>query len=221
MRPASSRSHVSRRCASTMPAPAPSWSARCAPGWSTDAKAESAATALGVHRHTLRSRIAQAGGLLDIDLSTFPARAELWTLLQTARETDLARLADDQRGAGGLPAPRCPNSSPTAIRSPVDRSHSRPHPPDGAPAIRNPGQPSAQLPQPPAQPRKTARTAPPAPPTQSPSPGERPHRRSLRPPPPSRPKSHGVAVHRNAHRLVPSPDSRSSSATLTQKTAAL
>ena len=51
-----------------------------------DAKAESAATALGVHRHTLRSRIAQAGGLLDIDLSTFPARAELWTLLQTARD---------------------------------------------------------------------------------------------------------------------------------------
>lgn len=51
-----------------------------------DAKAESAAAALGVHRHTLRSRIAQAGGMLDIDLSTFPARAELWTILQTARD---------------------------------------------------------------------------------------------------------------------------------------
>lgn len=51
-----------------------------------DAKAEAAAAALGVHRHTLRSRIAQAGMLLDIDLSSFPARAELWTLLQTARD---------------------------------------------------------------------------------------------------------------------------------------
>ncbi len=51
-----------------------------------DAKAESAAVALGVHRHTLRSRIAHAGALLDIDLSTFPARAELWTILQTARD---------------------------------------------------------------------------------------------------------------------------------------
>lgn len=51
-----------------------------------DARAEQAATALGVHRHTLRSRIAQAGTLLDIDLSSFPARAELWALLETARD---------------------------------------------------------------------------------------------------------------------------------------
>jgi len=51
-----------------------------------DAKAEPAAAALGVHRHTLRSRIAQAGTILGADLSTFPARAELWTLLQTARD---------------------------------------------------------------------------------------------------------------------------------------
>lgn len=51
-----------------------------------DARAEPAATALGVHRHTLRSRIAQAGALLGGDLSSFPARAELWTLLQTARD---------------------------------------------------------------------------------------------------------------------------------------
>ncbi|MFB8187858.1 PucR family transcriptional regulator [Microbacterium sp. NPDC055988] len=51
-----------------------------------DARAEAAAATLGVHRHTLRSRITQASGLLDIDLSTFPARAELWTLLQTARD---------------------------------------------------------------------------------------------------------------------------------------
>lgn len=51
-----------------------------------DARAEPAAAALGVHRHTLRSRIAQAGALLGGDLSSFPARAELWTLLQTARD---------------------------------------------------------------------------------------------------------------------------------------
>jgi purine catabolism regulator len=51
-----------------------------------DAKAESAAAALGVHRHTLRSRVAQAGAILGVDLGSFPARAELWTLLQTARD---------------------------------------------------------------------------------------------------------------------------------------
>lgn len=51
-----------------------------------DARAEPAATALGIHRHTLRSRISQAGALLGMDLSSFRARAELWTLLQTARD---------------------------------------------------------------------------------------------------------------------------------------
>lgn len=51
-----------------------------------DAKAEPAAAALGVHRHTLRSRIAQAGALLNVDLASFPARAEVWALLQTARD---------------------------------------------------------------------------------------------------------------------------------------
>lgn len=51
-----------------------------------DARYESAATALGIHRHTLRSRIMQAAGLLNLDLSSFPARAELWAALQTARD---------------------------------------------------------------------------------------------------------------------------------------
>ena len=51
-----------------------------------DARIEPAAAALGVHRHTLRARIAQAGSLLGLDLTGFPARAELWTLLQTARD---------------------------------------------------------------------------------------------------------------------------------------
>ncbi|UWF77153.1 MULTISPECIES: PucR family transcriptional regulator [Microbacterium] len=49
-----------------------------------DARLEPAAAALGVHRHTLRSWIAQASGILSADLSGFPARAELWAALQTA-----------------------------------------------------------------------------------------------------------------------------------------
>lgn len=49
-----------------------------------DARFETAAAALGIHRHTLRSRVTQAALLLDTDLSTFPARAELWAALQTA-----------------------------------------------------------------------------------------------------------------------------------------
>ncbi|MGP6172377.1 PucR family transcriptional regulator [Microbacterium sp. A204] len=49
-----------------------------------DARIESAAEALGIHRHTLRARIADASRLLGMDLSSFPARAELWAALQTA-----------------------------------------------------------------------------------------------------------------------------------------
>lgn len=49
-----------------------------------DARIEAAASALGVHRHTLRTRIAQAARLLDTDLASFPARAELWTALRLA-----------------------------------------------------------------------------------------------------------------------------------------
>jgi len=51
-----------------------------------DARLEPAAEALGIHRHTLRSRIALASGLLGTDLGAFPARAELWAALQTARD---------------------------------------------------------------------------------------------------------------------------------------
>lgn len=47
-----------------------------------DARVEQAADALGIHRHTLRARIAQASSLLGADLAAFPARAELWTMLQ-------------------------------------------------------------------------------------------------------------------------------------------
>ncbi|WP_424936397.1 MULTISPECIES: PucR family transcriptional regulator [Bacteria] len=51
-----------------------------------DARLEPAAATLGIHRHTLRSRIALASGLLGTDLGSFPARAELWAALQTARD---------------------------------------------------------------------------------------------------------------------------------------
>lgn len=47
-----------------------------------DARYDTTAEALGVHRHTVRARIAQAGRLLDVDLTGFPARAEVWAALQ-------------------------------------------------------------------------------------------------------------------------------------------
>ncbi|PWJ25968.1 purine catabolism regulator [Branchiibius hedensis] len=40
------------------------------------------AKALGVHRHTVRSRVDAASTLLGMDLNTFPARAEIWNALQ-------------------------------------------------------------------------------------------------------------------------------------------
>ncbi|WP_193596774.1 PucR family transcriptional regulator [Microbacterium sp. YJN-G] len=52
-----------------------------------DAHSEQTAAALGIHRHTLRSRIAQAASLLGLDLSSFPARAELWAALRAAGAT--------------------------------------------------------------------------------------------------------------------------------------
>lgn len=53
-----------------------------------DAHAEHTATALGIHRHTLRTRIAQASALLGAELSSFPARAELWAALRAAEEPE-------------------------------------------------------------------------------------------------------------------------------------
>ncbi|WP_165801286.1 PucR family transcriptional regulator [Microbacterium testaceum] len=41
-----------------------------------------AARGLGIHRHTLKARMAQLEQVLGIDLSTFSARAELWAALQ-------------------------------------------------------------------------------------------------------------------------------------------
>lgn len=50
-----------------------------------DARIETAAQALGVHRHTVRTRVAQAQKLLGVDLAGFPARAELWAALVATR----------------------------------------------------------------------------------------------------------------------------------------
>lgn len=51
-----------------------------------DARLESAAEALGVHRHTMRSRIAQTARVIGVDLTSFPARAELWAALRLASD---------------------------------------------------------------------------------------------------------------------------------------
>ncbi|WP_308491669.1 PucR family transcriptional regulator [Microbacterium terrisoli] len=48
-----------------------------------DARFDIAAESLGIHRHTLRARIAQAEQLLRVDLGSFTARAELWAALRT------------------------------------------------------------------------------------------------------------------------------------------
>ncbi len=50
-----------------------------------DAAIDRAAAALGIHRHTMRTRIAQASTLLGRDLSTFEGRATLWAALRAAR----------------------------------------------------------------------------------------------------------------------------------------
>lgn len=41
-----------------------------------------AARELGIHRHTLRNRAQTVERLLEMDLSTFAARAELWLAIQ-------------------------------------------------------------------------------------------------------------------------------------------
>jgi len=50
-------------------------------GWDPSARE------LGVHRHTLRHRIAGVERLLSLDLSQFADRAELWAALQLARQS--------------------------------------------------------------------------------------------------------------------------------------
>jgi purine catabolism regulator len=47
-----------------------------------DCSHEAAARALGVHRHTVRSRLALAERLLGRDLTSFATRAELWAALR-------------------------------------------------------------------------------------------------------------------------------------------
>ncbi|WP_156760226.1 PucR family transcriptional regulator [Microbacterium karelineae] len=47
-----------------------------------DAAHDRAATALGIHRHTMRARVTQAAALLDRDLTTFEGRATVWAALR-------------------------------------------------------------------------------------------------------------------------------------------
>ncbi len=49
-----------------------------------DCSHEATAAALGIHRHTVRARVALAQRVLGRDLSSFAARAELWTALRLA-----------------------------------------------------------------------------------------------------------------------------------------
>lgn len=46
-----------------------------------DTRIDEAAQALGIHRHTVRARVAHAQRVLGVDLSSFPARAEVWAAL--------------------------------------------------------------------------------------------------------------------------------------------
>lgn len=48
-----------------------------------DGSNEATARALGIHRHTVRARVVTAGRMLDRDLTSFAARAELWAALRT------------------------------------------------------------------------------------------------------------------------------------------
>ncbi|MFJ4038551.1 PucR family transcriptional regulator [Microbacterium sp. NPDC090007] len=50
-----------------------------------DCSHEATAQALGIHRHTVRARVAQAERVLGRDLSSFGARAEVWAALRLAR----------------------------------------------------------------------------------------------------------------------------------------
>ncbi|KFF60088.1 hypothetical protein JF66_06825 [Cryobacterium sp. MLB-32] len=49
-----------------------------------NAEYAAAATVLGIHRHTMRSHVGQAEQLLGRDLSSFPARADVWAALLAA-----------------------------------------------------------------------------------------------------------------------------------------
>lgn len=61
-----------------------------------NAQLDATAQLLGVHRHTVRARIALAEKLLGRDLSSFSERAELWSALLVAR---------DELGSASPPAP--------------------------------------------------------------------------------------------------------------------
>ena len=55
---------------------------------------DAAAQVLGIHRHTLRSRIQQAERLLTRDLATFHARADLWAAILSVDESQSRAVVD-------------------------------------------------------------------------------------------------------------------------------
>lgn len=62
---------------------------RCAAVWlAHNGQWDPAAAALGLHRHSLRTRIDRVGAALGLDLATFADRAELWLML-SALDLDL------------------------------------------------------------------------------------------------------------------------------------
>ena len=57
-------------------------SRRCRSGSTTTARTRHPLTSLGVHRHTVRTRLALVERVLGRDLSSFATRAELWAALR-------------------------------------------------------------------------------------------------------------------------------------------
>ena len=72
-----------------------------------------AARELGMHRHTLKTQVRRAGGLVRLDLDTFEAKAELWAML-TAAGGGRVKSAEWLAERFGL-------AGPASLEGPVDR----------------------------------------------------------------------------------------------------
>ncbi len=74
---------VAKRRLASLTTAADAWELRrAAEVWlSHNAAWEPAARELGIHRHTLKAQVQRVGALLDLDLDTFEAKAELFALL--------------------------------------------------------------------------------------------------------------------------------------------
>jgi PucR family transcriptional regulator, purine catabolism regulatory protein len=79
------RAVAERRLAPLLDAPDASQLRRALETWLRhNASWDPAARELGLHRHTLKAQVQRAGTLLDLDLETFEAKAELWALLRVS-----------------------------------------------------------------------------------------------------------------------------------------